>query len=237
MKCRLSIFSFRSLLIMMIALAASETYAGNRSYGIELASRPKIVSLANIMSTAVSHDVGGEVERSKDHHPEVKLFGRPIGVLAQFGVMVFNFLIFFGILFLSLRGLLSFSLKSQKEKLKDRLLKSEKDKEEARRQVNELEVRMSNLQQELDDVMTKAEIDANSEQSRILENARTEVAQIMSQTYAEIESLKHGAKAELHAMVMELVVANTTKRLTTQLHGDLAAHALDCAIEKVRGNK
>ena len=233
---------FLVLMIMTSALTATEADIGTGALLARVASHYKVMSLTDATVKAVSRELSSMYadaadSHSKDHHPEVKLFGRPVGVLAQFGVMVFNFLLFFGILFFALRGALSSAFKSQREELKNRLFQSERDKEEAERQVQELETRMADLQQELGSVMAKADMDAKHEQNQILESAKAEVAHIMSRTHADVESLKQSAKAELHAMVMELVVASVAQRLTAQLHGDLAAKTLDQAIEKVRGNK
>lgn len=241
MKYRQSILFLISPLVMTLVLTASEADVRSHDHHA-VVNQSGVVSLvdAAVVETVVDHKLSDSDEaagHSKGSHPEVKLFGKSLGTLAQFGVAVFNFLIFFGILFLALKGALSSAFKAQKEELKNRLSKSEKDKEEAGRQIQELEARMAGLQQELSSVIAKAEVDAKSEQSQILEDAKIEVAQIMSQTHAEIESLKRGAKAELHAMVMELVVANAAQQLATQLHGDLAANTLDHAIEKVRGDK
>ena len=245
MKSRRSILFLTAPLFVTSALVAAGIHTGHHAAVHTVAiNQPKIVSLTANNTVATTDHMSSDIdavaavaEHSKSHHPEVKLFGRPIGVLAQFGVTVFNFLLFFGILFFALKGALSSAFKTQREELKAKLFKSEQDKEEANRQVQELEARMFGLQQELSSVMAKAEIDAKIEQNQILEAAKTEVAQIMHQTHVEIESLKQSAKSELHAMVMDLVIANAAERLTAQLHGNLAAHTLDQAIEKVRGNK
>jgi len=241
MKYRRSILALTSPFIITLVLTAAEVDVSTKVSHTGPVSKPVAVSLADNSTVIVDSKLPDNNEviehNNNGHHPEVKLFGKPIGILAQFGVTVFNFLIFFGILFLALKGALSSAFKTQKEELQNRLFKSEKDKEEAKLQIQELETRMAGLRQELSSVMAKAEMDAKLEQSQILEDAKIEVAQIVSQTHAEIESLKRGVKAELHAMVMELVVANAEQNLTAQLHGDLAASTLDRAIVKVRGNK
>jgi F0F1-type ATP synthase membrane subunit b/b' len=237
MKHRRNLFFLASPLIMTLVLSAAESDMVTNTYRAKAGQSVVVSSTDTAVNDIFGHelsDVNVVAEKSNGHHSEVKLFGKSISALAQFGVTVLNFTIFFGILFMALRRALSSAFRSQKEELKNRLFKSEKDKEEARRQVQELETRMTGLQQELSNVMAKAEMDAKSEQIQILEAARVEVAQIMSQTYADIETLKQGAKAELHAMVMELVISNATQRLTAQLRGDLASTTLDRAIEKVR---
>jgi F-type H+-transporting ATPase subunit b len=231
---------FIAPLLMVLVLNASDLRVENNNIQTETADNVEATPVGSVTSTVLNNrlqDIDLADEPSKGHHPEVKIFGKPIGVLAQFGVTVFNFLLFFGILFFTLKGSLSSIFKTQKEDLKNRLFKSERDKEEARRKVCELEVRMAGLQQELDGLMAKTEMDASFERNQILEAAQVEAARIISQTRVEIDLLKQNAKAELHAMVVELVVAKATQHLNMQLNGDLATAALDQAIEKVRDNK
>lgn len=192
----------------------------------------------------IDHDLLGAdkgtdtlVEEHAMHHPEVKLFGKSLDVLAQFGVTVFNFLIFAGILFFLFKGALSSAFKKHRKELSDKLLSAEQGKEEAKRQVQDLEVKMTELQKELDVIMVKAEADAKAEQDCIIEAAKVEADQILSQARSDIENLKRSAEAELRAMVVELVVASAAQRTKDQLHGDVASSVLDQAIEKVRGNK
>jgi F-type H+-transporting ATPase subunit b len=192
----------------------------------------------------IDHDMLGEdkgtdalVEEHDMHHPEVKLFGKSLDAIAQFGVTVFNFLIFAGILFFLLKGALASAFKNHRKELTDKLLSAEQSKEEAERQIQELEVKMVELQKDLDVIIVKAEADAKVEQNGIIEAAKAEANQILSQARSDIERLKRSAEVELHAMVVELVAESAAKRVKNQLYGDVASSVLDQAIEKVRGNQ
>jgi F-type H+-transporting ATPase subunit b len=171
------------------------------------------------------------------HHPEVKLFGHSLGTLAQFGVMVFNFALFAGLLFFLLKGALASAFQARRRELEEKLSQAERDKAEAERQIQELENRMAGLQAELAGIMAKAEVDAEAEKERILEAARTEAAQILAQTRAEIDSRQRAAEAELRALVADLVVTGAARRLEGALKGQVADRALDRAIDQVGGGK
>lgn len=171
------------------------------------------------------------------HHPEVVLFGRKLGSLAQFGVQVFNFAIFAAILVLLLKGTLSAAFKARAKELEDKLSQAERDKAEAAQQIVELDARMAGLQQELAGIMAKAEADAEVEKQRILESARAEAAQILAQTQAEITFQQRQAEQELRALVAELAVTGAVQRLENQLHGETSARVLDKAILQVGGAK
>jgi F-type H+-transporting ATPase subunit b len=171
------------------------------------------------------------------HHPEVKLFGHALGGGAQFGVMLFNFILFVGILVALLKGALSSAFKARARELEDKLSQAEREKAEADRQIAELESRMAGLQQELEGIMAKAEAEAETEKERILESARAEAAQVLEQTKAEIGAQQRQAETELRALVAELAVAGAARRLEGRVQGDVAARVMDRAIEQVGGAK
>jgi F-type H+-transporting ATPase subunit b len=171
------------------------------------------------------------------HHPEIKLFGRSLGTLAQFGVTLFNFALFAGILGYLLKGALSSAFKARAKDLEEKLSQAERDKADAGRQIQELENRMAGLQQELEGIMAKADADAETEKQRILESAKMEAAQIVAQTSAEIDAQARQAEAALRALVSELVVAGAAQRLEARMQGPAAAKVLDQAIDQVGGAK
>ena len=171
------------------------------------------------------------------HHPEVKLFGKSLDSLAQFGVMSFNFILFAGILFFLLKGALASAFKARTKELEDKLSQAEREKAEAERQIRELEERMAGLSQELEGIMAKAEADAEAEKQRILESAKVEATQILAQTGAEIDAQKRSAEAELRALVSELVVAGAAQRLEARVQGAVAERVLAQAIDHVGGAK
>jgi len=171
------------------------------------------------------------------HHPEVKLFGHSLGAPAQFGVMLFNFALFAGLLVALLKGALGAAFKARAKDLEDRLSLAEREKAEAEQQIRELEARMAGLQQELAGIMAKADADAETEKARIIESAKAEAEQILAQTGAEIEAQQRQAEAELRALLAELVVAGAAQRLEARVHGDVAGQVLDRSIEQVGGRQ
>jgi F-type H+-transporting ATPase subunit b len=176
-----------------------------------------------------------EAEGGHAHHPVIKLFGHSLGVMGQFGVSVFNFVLFAVILFVLLKGALASAFQARTRELTDKLSLAERDKAEAEAQIRELEGRMAGLQQELEGIMAKAEAEAEAEKTRILESAQTEAAQIRAQTGAEILAQQRSAESGLRALVAELVVAGAAQRLEAQVTGEAAARAMDQAIAQVGG--
>ena len=169
------------------------------------------------------------------HHTPIKLFGHDLGPGAQFGVQVFNFAIFAGLLFFLLKGALSSAFKARAKDLEEKLSQAERERAEADAQIKDLEARMEGLQAELAGIMAKAEADAEAEKARILAAAKQEAAQIRAQTQAEIDSQKRTAETELRALVAELALEGAVKRIQTQVTGETAVRVLDRSIQQVGG--
>jgi len=180
---------------------------------------------------AASHEAAGH------HGPEIKLFGKSLGPFGQFMVKLFNFAVFFFGLFFLLKGALGSAFKSRTKELQDQLSQAERDQAQGLAQIQELEAKMSGLQQELDGIMVKADAEAEIEKQRILEAARQEADQILVQTRQEIEYQKRIAEQELRALVAELAIQGATERLKTRLQGATAEQVLDRSIEQVGGAK
>ncbi len=176
-------------------------------------------------------------EAGAHHGPEVKLFGITLGQLGQFLVRVVNFGIFFAILYFILKGALSSAFKARAKELEEQLSQAEKDKAEGEAQLKELEAKMVGMQAELAGIMAKAEAEAEAEKQRVLDAARTEAAQILAQTQAEIEFQTRLAEKELRALVAELAVEGAAQRLAARVQGATAEQVLDRAIETVGGAK
>jgi len=178
---------------------------------------------------AAPHGGGGS------HGPAVVLFGHELSPLAQFGIRVFNFAIFFAILYFALRGILSSAFRLRARDLEERLSQAELDRLQGEAQIRDMEVRMAGLQQELDGFLAKAEVDAESERQRILEAARGEAATILAQARQDIETHRRQTEQDLRALVADLAVEGAKARLQTRLVGPVAQDVLDRAITQVGG--
>jgi F-type H+-transporting ATPase subunit b len=182
---------------------------------------------------AKGHEAGGH---EQGHHgPEIKLFGVTLSPFGQFLVKLFNFAVFFFGLFFLLKGALKSAFKARTQELQDQLSQAERDRAQGQAQIQELETKMSGLQQELDGIMVKAEAEAEQEKQRILEAARQEADLILAQTRQEIEFQKRVAEQELRALVAELAVQGATERLKARVQGATAEQVLDHSIAQVGG--
>ncbi len=177
----------------------------------------------------------GEATGASHHGPAMKLFGKDYGNLGAFLVQLLNFVIYGAGLFFLLKGALSALFRDRKDELETKLAQAEKDKAESAAQMQELEVKMAGLEGELAGILAKAETDAEAEKQRVLEAARTEATQILTQAQTEIGHQKRQAEQELRALVAELAVEGAAKRLAVKLQGAEAGKALDRAIQQIGG--
>jgi F-type H+-transporting ATPase subunit b len=184
-----------------------------------------------------THASEGHEETGAHHGPAIKLFGVTLNEMGKFAVQVANFAIFFAILFFILKSALASAFKARARELEEQLNQAAKDKAEGEAQLKELEARMAGMQSELEGIMAKAESDAEIEKQRVLDAAKTEAAQILAQTQAEIEFQKRLAEKELRALVAELAIEGATKRLEVRVQGATAERVLDRAIQEVGGAK
>jgi F-type H+-transporting ATPase subunit b len=233
---RTLLFPLATAALLALAAAGGPTLQG-RTAPAATAPAPDSGQPAAAARTAPTQE--GPAHEEAAHHPEVTLFGRPLGTLAKFGVQVINFIIFAAILMFFLKGVLAAAFKARTRELEDKLSQAERDKAAAAAQVQELDNRMAGLQQELAGILAKAEADAQQERERILASARAEAAQILAQTQVDIQAQQRQAEGELRALVAGLAVEGAARRLESSLREgtDSAAQVLDRAIEQVGGAK
>lgn len=253
---RIIVFALIAPVITTIALMAKDIEGGSNDIDQQVNQTEHVLSLEsdipnNVLITPVNESskergdniiLGSETHNVdqadiSDHHPKVKLFGLSLGTLGQFGVTVFNFLLFASILIFTLKGILKSAFATHRKEISDKLLKAEQDKNEAEKQMKSLEIKMSELQDELDNILAKSELDAKVEQNHLIEAAKVEAEQILSQAREYIETMKKNTEVELRALVTELVINNATKLLETKLHSEVASDVINQAIERMRGNK
>ncbi len=193
------------------------------------------VATAEHATSTGSHTTSEASHGAVHHAPEVRLFGHSLGTLGQFGLKFFNFAIFVGLLYGLLKAALASAFKTRAQEIQDRLDRSEREKAEAEAQMQALESRMAQLQQELDTLMARAEADAAAEKARILETARAEAEQILAQAQQEIAHHQRMAEQELRALVAQLAVEGAEARLRARVQGDVATNVLDRAIHQLGG--
>ncbi|MEY3314807.1 MAG: synthase, partial [Acidobacteriota bacterium] len=100
---------------------------------------------------------------------EIKLAGYALTDVAQFGVQILNFSIFLGLLIFFLKVPAAQFFRNRQDELRRLLDQSERDRLEGEQQIQELQIKMEGLQSELDQLLARAEHDANREKEMIIQ--------------------------------------------------------------------
>nr|WP_320133308.1 ATP synthase F0 subunit B [uncultured Holophaga sp.] len=231
---RLTCLALPLALAMAVSLSAEEPQAPKSAAPAVVQEHP--AANAPHEATPAGHPAQGEgVHEGEAHHESVKLFGMNLGPTGQFAVKLFNFIIFFLVLYFLLKGVLSAAFKARAQEIQDLLAQAQRDKAEGEAQLRDLETRMEAAKAELDSVMSRAETEAEFEKQRILEAARNEAQVILAQASADIDTQRRLAETELRALVAELAVQGAAERLKARAQGKVAEELLDRAIDQVGG--
>ena len=126
-----------------------------------------------------------------------------------------NFVVLFGALGWYLRKPLGEFLKTRAKGIEDGLASAQEAKRIALLKSAEIQARLVQLDEEIQQIKALASQEAEKERGRILENARLEAQKILDLASHEIEGLKKSARLELKAFVAELAVKLAEERLRT----------------------
>jgi F-type H+-transporting ATPase subunit b len=187
-------------------------------------------------SNASSHVAEHASEaHSSGHGPAIEFLGHPLSPFWQFFIRVVNFAIFFAILYLALKGLLSSAFKMRAKELEEKLTQAERDRAEGEARIAEMEAQMAEMGKELEAIMAKAEVEALDEKARIIAEARQEATAILAQTRQDIENQRFQIEHELRAMIANLAVEGARNRIGSRLQGEVGVRVIDESIKQMGG--
>lgn len=197
---------------------------------------------APVTKNRALHEAQPEVPPAPQHEAasnehEVKLFGLPLGSLAQWIIQLINLALFGGALWYLVKGPVKAAFANLRKDLEDRLAQAERDKAEGEAQIKELEAKMAGLQGELGEILAKAGVEAEAEKQRVLAAARSEAAAILAAAESAITRQQQLASQELRALVAELSVEAAAKRLEARVQGSVAQTVTDHAIAELGAMK
>ncbi len=142
-----------------------------------------------------------------------------------------NFIIFFGVLFYLLRKPLMKALGDRKDSIQKELQELEAKKEEAIREFQALEKRVSNINQEREAILAEFKIEGEKEKQKIIDNAQKTASRIVDQAQITIQqemqkagqSLKQEMSETAVRMAEELLKKNITENDQKLMIGEYLA--------------
>jgi F-type H+-transporting ATPase subunit b len=117
-----------------------------------------------------------------------------------------NFIIFFGVLFFLLRKPLKQALANRRDSIQKELEDLEAKKEEARREYQTLEKRISNIKEEREAILTEYKAEAEKEKQKIIDNAQKMATRIVDQAQVAIQQEMQKAGQSLRQEMSETAV-------------------------------
>ncbi len=117
-----------------------------------------------------------------------------------------NFIIFFGVLFFLLRKPLKQALADRRDSIKKELQELETKKEEANREFQALEKRISNIKEEREAILAEYKDEAEKEKQKIIENAHKTASRIIDQSQITIQQEMQKANQALRQEMSDMAV-------------------------------
>lgn len=114
-----------------------------------------------------------------------------------------NLAIFLAVLVYLLRKPLTAAFKTRREQIRAELIRAEQERKAAEARLIETEARLARLDAEKTNVLTKAQMEAEAERRRIIEQTEFETAKLREQTENEISRTAQQARRELRRLSAE----------------------------------
>jgi F-type H+-transporting ATPase subunit b len=117
-----------------------------------------------------------------------------------------NFIIFFGVLFFLLRKPLKQALIDRRDSIQKELQDLEAKKEEANREFQALEKRISNIKKERETILAEYKAEAEKEKQKIIDNAQKTASRIIDQSQKTIQQEMQKANQALRQEMSDMAV-------------------------------
>ena len=148
-----------------------------------------------------------------------------------------NFLAFFGLLGYLLRQPIKEFFAGRTRAIQEGLGIGRRAREEAAQRLEEIEGRLERLEAEITELRTNADIEAETERTRLREAARAETERILAATEQEMRALAKTARGELKSYVAGLAAELAEQRIRGRLTPERQAALLREHAENLRGKQ
>ncbi len=196
-----------SSLTLLLALTVAPAVLANPAPA-ESHAAPATDAQAVDSHTAEADGHGAEAD---GHGEEGASHGPPIFA------KLFNTVVFFGLLGWFAGPWIAAQLRTRKAQIATDLGAAQAAREEAEAKLAEMEVRLAEVDGEVEDILAKAGNQAEAEKERILAAAKTEAARILEQAEAQVGEYEaqatHRLRGQAAALAVELARDHVTKEL------------------------
>ena len=146
-----------------------------------------------------------------------------------------NLTIFLIIMISLLRKPLSGAFKAKREQIRAELIKAEEERRAAEARLAETEARLARLEAEKQNVLSKAQMEAEAEKRRIAEQTEFEVRKLREQAENEINRTAKQAKQELRRLSAEETVRQAEELIKQKINPQIDARLVKENIQTIGG--
>ena len=160
--------------------------------------------------------------------------GEPWGIWLGLG-RLFNLLLVVGVLIWLVRKPLSNFFASRSDSIREQLAEAQKARTDAEAKLAEVQSRMSRLDDELKEIASTSEREAQDEYKRLLAQAEQDAEKIVERARQEIEGMTRTAQQELRSHAAELSVRLAEEKIQNEISDVDHERLLNRFVSKLGG--
>lgn len=147
----------------------------------------------------------------------------------------FNLALFVFIIYKLVNKPLSAAFKAKREAIRADLIKAEEEKQSALQQLTAMESKLAALEQEKENILSRAGSEAEAEKTRLTEQTDADIVRMRAQIESEIGRLATQARAELRKFSAEESIRLAEARLRLQITPESDARLVKAGIQSIGG--
>lgn len=149
----------------------------------------------------------------------------------------FNLLVFVLAAVYLLRRPLSDALKGRRERIREELRRAQQERDRALADLQEIETRLSRLDEEVANIRRHAEEEAVAERERLSRETATELAKLREASQREIESAGKAARQELREFAARQSLKLAEEAIKREIKAEDDTRLIGLGIEQLGGNR
>lgn len=146
-----------------------------------------------------------------------------------------NLTIFLLILIYLLRKPLSNAFKSKREQIRAELIRAEEERKAAQARLIETEAKLARLEAERQNIISKAQMEAEAEKRRIAEQTEFEIKKLREQAENEVARTAKQARAELRRQSAEETVRLAEELIKQKINPQTDSRLVKASIQSIGG--
>ena len=147
----------------------------------------------------------------------------------------FNLAIFIAIMIYLLKKPLTNAFKNKREMIRAELIKAEEEKQAALAKLTETEAKLSNLDQETEQILEHGKLEAEAEKSRIIEQTAFQTTKMREQAKSEIERVAKQTQMKLRRFSAEESIRLAEEKIKNQMNEERDAQLVRNNIQSIGG--